>query len=65
MKHLFHPIISKFQLFFPHTGLKKCGYFIMTDDKAVPTIKSEKKSSLLGKKSFFSVKNGPFFELKI
>ena len=52
-------------IFFPHIGLKKCGYFIMTDDKAVPTFKSEKNLSLLGKKTFFSVKNGPFLKLKI
>ena len=43
------------------TNYKVPGVFShMTDDKAVATFKSEKRSSLLGKNFFFSVKNGPF-----
>ena len=64
MEHLFNPIISKFQLFFPTYWPTKVQVFHNDNDKAVPTFKSEKISSLLGKKSFFFNENWTIFEIE-
>ena len=47
---------NRISCFISHTGLKSSGYFIMIDDKAVPTFKSEKNHLYWTKNPFFSEK---------